>query len=69
MRMRGVSRLCCAGSLYGAASADDPHEYDDDGDHQQCMDETAKSVGGDQSQQPQYDQDEGDGVKHDLPFK
>src|SRR5438034_385856 len=38
-------------------SADQSHENDDDGDHQENVDEPAHGVGGDQTEQPKRDQD------------
>jgi hypothetical protein len=42
---------------------------DDDRNDQQDVNETAHRVSGDQSQQPQYEKDYGDGIKHvGVPF-
>ena len=48
----------------GTAPADDSEQDDDNGDHKQHMDETAHGDGRDQSQKPQDDQNDGDGIEH-----
>ena len=53
----------------GTASANDPEQDYHDRDNQENVDEAAHGDGRDQSQKPQDDQDDGDGIKHvDYPF-
>ena len=47
-----------------AAPADDPEQDDDDGNHDEDVDEPAQRVGSDQPQKPQDDQNDGNGVQH-----
>ena len=49
----------------GPSPANDPDQQHDDRYHQQNVDETADGVGADQSQQPQYEQNNSDGIEHD----
>ena len=63
---RGVGTT--AGS-HEAAALNDAKHYDDEGDHEQDVDETAHGVSADQTKKPQNDQDGGDGFKHTVPFQ
>lgn len=60
----------CAGALLGAVlgkrvfAPDHPYQDQDDGDHEQDVDEPSDSVGGDQPEQPQDYQYCGHCVKH-----
>jgi len=44
-----------------AASLDEADEHDDDGDHEQSVNEAAHGGTGHQSENPQYDEDDCDG--------
>jgi hypothetical protein len=46
------------------APADDPQQNYHDGNDQENMDEAAHGVGSHQPQEPQYDQNDSDGIKH-----
>jgi hypothetical protein len=48
----------------GPSSSNDVKQDDHDGDDQQNMDETAHGMGGDQTQDPKDDQNNGDGPQH-----
>jgi hypothetical protein len=51
------------------SSACHSKQYDNNGNHQKNMNKTACGVGGDQSQEPQYEQNNSDGIEHDnYPF-
>ena len=50
--------------LNRASSADDSEQHNHDGDHQQDVDESAKGVGRYQPQQPQNEQNDGNGIEH-----
>jgi hypothetical protein len=47
-------------------SVDDSDQYDHDRDHQQNVYEAAHGVRGNDSQQPQNEHDDGNGIEHDL---
>ena len=51
-----------------AASLDETDEHDDDGDHEQSVDEAAHGGAGHQSENPQYDEDDGDVHEHKERF-
>jgi hypothetical protein len=52
-----------------SSSADDSKQDDHDGDYQKNVNETAHGVGGDHPQEPQYNQNNSDSVKHNkYPF-
>jgi len=51
-----------------SASAYQPKQNNHNGNHQECVNETAHGVGSDQPQEPQYEQNYGDSVKHKDPF-
>ena len=57
-----------AGS-HEAAALNDAKHYDDEGDDEQNVNETAHSVSTDHTQKPQNDQDGGNGLKHTVPFR
>jgi hypothetical protein len=45
-------------------AADDAENDHDESDHQQNVNESSHRIGGDDSQKPQDDQDDGDGIEH-----
>src|SRR5258705_2729386 len=51
-------------SLHDAAPADQPHQEEHDGDHQQHVDEVAQRVATHDSEQPQYDQNDRNCFQH-----
>lgn len=51
-----------------AVLTNDAQQYRDDCNDQQDVNETAQREGGDHSEQPQNDQDNGDGVQHGNTF-
>jgi hypothetical protein len=52
------------GGASGRPAADEMRDYRDDGEHDQDVDEGAGYLEGEQAEQPQDDQDNGDGSKH-----
>jgi hypothetical protein len=50
--------------VLGRATLDEPHKEHHNGDHEQDVDKTAHRGLGDDSQQPQNDEHNGDGVEH-----
>jgi hypothetical protein len=46
---------------------DQVDDYDDDGNHDQEMDETAANVG-EEAEKPEHDQDNNYSPKHGVPF-
>jgi hypothetical protein len=48
------------------ATLDQVDDQYNDGDHQQNVNETAEGVGADQSEQPEYEQDNENSPKHNL---
>jgi hypothetical protein len=52
--------------LKRSASANDPEQDHHDGNDQKHMDEAPYGIGTHQSQQPQDDQDNSNGIKHDI---
>ena len=68
MEVRLVGELDSWGWKAGAASSfarsDEAQDKHDDGDHEQDMDESPDSVRGDQTEEPEHDENNGDSVKH-----
>jgi hypothetical protein len=59
----------CFGSLNGFATADHPEQDDHDGNNQENVDESAHGRGSNESQQPENDKNDGNGIEHGLyPF-
>jgi hypothetical protein len=52
-----------------SSSTDKINQNDDNGDHQENVDEPAHRVGSDQPQEPQYDQNYSKSVKHKILLK
>jgi hypothetical protein len=50
----------------GAPSTDKVNKNHDDGNHQENMDETSHGVGRNEPEQPQYDQNDRNGIEHRL---
>lgn len=50
--------------LQDTAALDDAKQYHDDGNHQQDVNEPANGIAGHETEQPEDEQDEGDGIKH-----
>src|SRR5689334_17517631 len=51
-----------------APALDDPQQHDEDGEDEQQVDEPAHGVRRHQPENPQHDQDDGDGPEHDSSF-
>jgi hypothetical protein len=51
--------------LQRLSPADDPEQDNHDGNYQKHVNETANGVGSDQSQQPQDEKNDSNGVQHD----
>src|SRR4030095_8588537 len=51
-----------------AAACNQLYQHHDNGDHQKDVDEATHSVGTDQSQEPQNDQNNSNGVEHRYSF-
>jgi len=51
----------------GFSSANDSNQNDHDGDYQESVNDTAHGVGSDQTQEPQYNQNNSNSVKHNNP--
>jgi hypothetical protein len=54
-------------SSESSSALDQVDDYDDDGNHDQEMDETAANVG-EEAEKPEHDQDNNYSPKHGVPF-
>jgi hypothetical protein len=52
--------------LLRPAAPDQVHDHDDDRDHEQNVNESAKTIGGDKAQNPKRNEDKYDCIKHDV---
>lgn len=52
--------------LKNAAALNEAQEDHDDGDHEQDVNEAADGVAGHETEEPEDDEDDGEGVKHEI---